>query len=200
MRCCTGTAPSHLDRVLDPEKEALFTVYYPVMRMPTGCPVGECGPMFAHSPPTPPPPPPPPPATAQGTTLLRCLEQQRLTDFLQVIMEANLTGLINSTTSNMTLFAPANGQIPSNLSPAEARELVLSHLVPGSWVGSQLVCGVRLESMTGHFLHVGSVEHTHRRRAIQNSRYYYIPVNPAFREVLPLKTVSAQHRASIMSV
>ena len=125
--------------------------------------------------------------------------QQRLTDFLQLIMKANLTDLINSTSPNVTLFAAVNGQVPSNLSAAQAREFVLSQLVPRIVNGSQLVCGVRLEAMTGNFLHIGSVEHTHRRRAIQSS-HYRLPVNAAFREVLLLRTVSAQSTLHLMCV
>ena len=103
-------------------------------------------------------------------------------------MMANLTNFINSTAQNLSLFAPVNGMIPSNLSQAQAREFVLSHVVPQRWNGSQLVCGIRLESQTRHFLHVSSVEHVHRRRAVQSS--YWQVVNPAFRENLLLKTVS----------
>ena len=128
------------------------------------------------------------PLIARGPTLLNCLMQQRLTDFIQVIMTANLTDFINSTSPNITLFAPANGMVPTNLSPAQAREFVRSHIVPRTVNGSELMCGLRLEALTDHFLHIGSLEHIHRRLAIRNNPWD--PINPAFRENLVVDTVS----------
>ena len=122
--------------------------------------------------------------------------QQRLTDFIQVIMTAGLTDFINSTTPNITLFAPVNGMVPTNLSPAQAMEFVRSHIVSRTVNGSELMCGLRLEALTENFLHIGSLEHIHRRLAIRNNPWD--PVNPAFRENLVVNTVS--HRGCVINV
>ena len=114
--------------------------------------------------------------------------QQRLTDFIQVIMTAGMTDFINSTSPNITLFAPVNGMVPTNLSPAQAREFVRSHIVDRTVNGSELMCGLRLEALTLHFLHFSSLEHIHRRLAIRNNPWDQ--VNPAFRENLVVNTVS----------
>ena len=50
------------------------------------------------------------------------------------------------------------------------------------------MCGLRLEALTDHFLHIGSLEHIHRRLAIRNNPWD--PINPAFRENLVVDTVS----------
>lgn len=104
-------------------------------------------------------------------------------------MDANLTALLNSTNQAMTLFAPVNGQVPSGLTQNQARLFVMSHLVPRTLNASQLVCGVRLVTNSSNFLHVSSVEHVHRRRALSGS-HYVNTIHSAFRENLVIDVVS----------
>lgn len=106
-----------------------------------------------------------PTPTARGNTLLQCLEIHEYFQFIDLVMIANLTYLLNSTDQKITVFAPPDVTLDSfNLSSMEAAaQFVLSHIVQGEVLAEDILYNTELTSLSGGSIFTSTVEIYHYR-------------------------------------
>lgn len=104
---------------------------------------------------------------ARGNTLLECMEIHGLTIFIDLIRQAGLVHLVNSTDSMITVFAPPNEAL-EGMTPVDEESIqrfVQSHIVTKPIDANMLYHSTQLEALSSATLYVTLIEH-----------YYYRPL------------------------